>query len=121
MEILSRFFYWFLREKSLFLRFSQKIWTQFFDIFLENSLRKRCKASWKKLTLYNSMCLHLLFPMVKTTALYLAPIKSYSKNTHVPFILKWPTVIFKKISARSDEPLRRKRRKLLDFAQKSDF
>jgi hypothetical protein len=35
------------------------------------------------------MRLHLLFPTVKTAALYLASIKSYSKNTHAPFILKW--------------------------------
>jgi len=30
-----------------------------------------------------------LFPTVKTAALYLIPIKSYSKNTHLPFILEW--------------------------------
>ena len=27
--------------------------------------------------------------MIKTTSLYHDPIKSYSKNTHPPFILKW--------------------------------
>ena len=31
------------------------------------------------------MQLHLLFRMVKTAALYLVSIKSYSKNTHSPF------------------------------------
>ncbi len=31
------------------------------------------------------MHLHLLFLMVKTAALYLVSIKSYSKNTHPPF------------------------------------
>ncbi len=30
-----------------------------------------------------------LFPTVKTAALYLVPIKSYSKNTHTPSFLKW--------------------------------
>ena len=40
------------------------------------------------------MRLHPLFPIVKTTALYLAPIKSYSKNTHAPFILKWAIIQF---------------------------
>ncbi len=30
-----------------------------------------------------------LFPTVKTAALYLVPIKSYSKNTHGSSILKW--------------------------------
>jgi hypothetical protein len=30
-----------------------------------------------------------LFPTVKTAALYLVPIKSYSKNTHPPFVLEW--------------------------------
>ena len=27
--------------------------------------------------------------MIKTAGLYHVPIKSYSKNTHPPFILKW--------------------------------
>ena len=35
------------------------------------------------------MRLHLLFPTVKTAALHLVPIKSYSKNTHPPSFLKW--------------------------------
>jgi hypothetical protein len=38
------------------------------------------------------MRLHPLFPMVKTAALYLVPVKSYSKNTHAPFILKWAII-----------------------------
>jgi hypothetical protein len=33
-----------------------------------------------------------LFPTVKTAALYLVPIKSYSKNTHASFIFKWAIV-----------------------------
>jgi hypothetical protein len=30
-----------------------------------------------------------LFPTVKTAALYLVTIKSYSKNTHPPSFLEW--------------------------------
>ena len=33
------------------------------------------------------MCSEVLFRMVKTAGLYLVPIKSYSKNGHVPYIL----------------------------------
>ncbi len=32
------------------------------------------------------------FPTVKTAALYLVPIKSYSKNTHPPSFLEWAVV-----------------------------
>ena len=35
------------------------------------------------------MRLRLLFPTVKTAALYLISIKSYSKNIHPPFFLEW--------------------------------
>ena len=31
----------------------------------------------------------LFFRMLKTAGLYLVPIKSYSKNTHPPFVLEW--------------------------------
>jgi hypothetical protein len=34
-----------------------------------------------------------LFPTVKTAALYIVPIKSYSKNTHPAFFLKWAVVL----------------------------
>jgi hypothetical protein len=43
-----------------------------------------------------------LFPTVKTAALYLVPIKSYSKNTHTPSFLKW--VIGRKSEAKSTSP-----------------
>jgi hemolysin-activating ACP:hemolysin acyltransferase len=32
------------------------------------------------------------FSTVKTAALYLVPIKSYSKNTHPPSFLKWALI-----------------------------
>jgi hypothetical protein len=33
-----------------------------------------------------------LFPTVKIAALYLVPIKGYSKNLHLPSFLKWAAV-----------------------------
>ena len=40
------------------------------------------------------MHLHLLFPIVKTAALYVTPFKSDSKNIHPSFILKWAVVMY---------------------------
>ena len=35
---------------------------------------------------------HVLFPLVKTAALYANPFKSYSQNSHPPFFLKWVVI-----------------------------
>ncbi len=43
-----------------------------------------------------------LFPTVKTAALYLVPIRSYSKNTHTSFISKWIIVPFPERELKGD-------------------
>jgi hypothetical protein len=39
------------------------------------------------------------FPTVKTAALYLVPIKRYSKNTYPPSFLKWAVDTFQNVSS----------------------
>ena len=48
------------------------------------------------------MRLHLLFRMAKTAAIYLLPIKSYSKNTHVPSFLEWAVVLLNYLELNHD-------------------
>ena len=45
-------------------------------------MKKTSEIIFKKPVIYDSMRLHLLFPTLKTAALYLVSIESYSENTH---------------------------------------
>jgi hypothetical protein len=52
-------------------------------------VKKGQKRLVKKSEIYVSTRLNVVYPTVKTAALWHVPIKSYSKNTHGSSILKW--------------------------------
>ncbi len=62
-------------------------------LFLKRSIENLIKNRSGNLVIHDSIHLYLLFLMVKTGALYLVSIKSYSKNTHPPFFEMSASVI----------------------------
>ena len=64
----------------------KKNFPTFYGAFFGKLIKKTSENILEKSIIYKSMHLYLLFPTVKTAALYHVPIKSYSKNGHPCFI-----------------------------------
>jgi hypothetical protein len=62
------------------------MWTTYqIGLFLKRPIENLTKNRLGNPVTYDLMCLHLLFPTVKSAVLYLVSMKSYSKNTHPPY------------------------------------
>ena len=85
-----------LGEKLTFFAFlliKKTLFPTFYGVFFGKLIKNTSENILEKSIINKSMHLYLLFPTVKTAALYHVLIKSYSKNTHRPYILKWAVVL----------------------------
>ena len=76
-----------------FLR-EQQLGVSNFLVFKRPSEKPHFQKRFKKRSAYKKMLHRVLFSYVKTAALSLSPLKSYSKNTHIPFFFWMDNSLF---------------------------